>query len=218
MKNNFFEPLVLEDIPYNFAVIFPVNGRDTLCIYNDRKFALKAYGYLQSSGRAEEDYSFLRTIFNAMSIKSNDKEINFIFSENTFSDLKGVDDRSSNLIFSWEGYSDRLNHRKMSKLFYSAEVFIYENFRDWLRVKSQDDDFNVRYNLKDKCIDYSIIENIERNIERNIEERVSVIVYQGEKSSSSIMRKNKKMKQLLMVFSLIYAAMLTSLLAIKYFL
>ncbi|HAN7023736.1 TPA: hypothetical protein ACHJ27_005509, partial [Escherichia coli] len=79
MKNNFFEPLILNDIPFNFAVILPVNGRDTLCIYNDRKFGLKAYGYFQSHDQENNKYLISSIITNAFGIKSNEKGIHFIF-------------------------------------------------------------------------------------------------------------------------------------------
>ncbi|HFZ1237772.1 TPA: hypothetical protein ACIJTO_005085, partial [Klebsiella pneumoniae] len=110
MKNKFFEPLILSDIPFNFAVIIPVNGRDTLCIYNDRKFGLKAYGYFQSHDQESNKYLLSSIITNALGLKSNDKGIHFIFSEDTYPDINNADERNSHIIFAWEGVSNKYNY------------------------------------------------------------------------------------------------------------
>lgn len=208
MKNNFFEPLVLSNIPYNFAVILPVSGRDTLCIYNDRKFALKAYGYFQSNGGKE--YSFSNVISDIFGMKNGEKNIHFILSENTYPDLGYNDERESHIIFAWEGVSNNFNHGRISSIFYTYEEYIYKSFKDWVSIKKKENNISINNDFND-IIDYNEIENIERNIE----ERVSVIVYQGERISSRIIRKNKMLKQMSFAFFFLYIIIITIMLFIK---
>ncbi|MGM3181526.1 hypothetical protein [Dickeya oryzae] len=210
MKNNFFEPLILNDIPFNFAVILPVNGRDTLCIYNDRKFGLKAYGYFQSNGQENNKYSPSTIISSSFGIKSNEKEIHFIFSEDTYPDINNRDERSSHIVFAWEGLSNKYNHEKISSIFSSYEKYIYDNFRKWIDIKGEESEIN------NGDISLNINYNDMENIERNIEERVSIIVYQAERTSSLIVNKNKKTRQVLLVFSFIYLIVITLLFFTKF--
>lgn len=210
MKNNFFEPLILNDIPFNFAVILPVNGRDTLCIYNDRKFGLKAYGYFQSHDQESNKYLISSIITNAFGIKSNEKGIHFIFSEDTYPDINNADERNSHIIFAWEGLSDKYNHEKLSNIFHAYEKYIYENFKKWIDIKTKElEEFNGNDSIN---VNYNEIENIERNIE----ERVSIIVYQAERVSSLIINKNKKTRQILLAFSFIYLIIISLLFFMKF--
>lgn len=210
MNNKFFEPLILSDIPFNFAVIIPVNGRDTLCIYNDRKFGLKAYGYFQSHDQESNKYLLSSIITNALGLKSNDKGIHFIFSEDTYPDINNADERNSHIIFAWEGVSNKYNYEKISNIFHSYEKYIYENFKKWIDIKTKETE------MFDANMVMNVNFNEMENIERNIEERVSIIVYQAERVSSLIINKNKKNRQVLLVFSFIYLIIISLLFFMKF--
>lgn len=212
MKNNFFEPLVLENIPFNFAIILPVNGRDTLCIYNDRTFALKSYGYLQSNPNSDGETTFSSVLLRSIGLGYDENKINFIVSERDYKDIMHADDRFSHLIFSWEGFVNRSGRDKLNYLFNSMESKIYNNFKEWLRVKKIEHE--IYSNNLSPDLNYNEIENIERDLE----ESLSVLVYQGERVSHLIKNKNKKMKRISIATSFVYIIFITAFFIARYFL
>ncbi|MDE9487229.1 hypothetical protein [Xenorhabdus bovienii] len=198
MKNNLVKPLELTNIPYNFSIIIPVNGKDTLCIYNERIFALKSYGYFQSNARRTN--SITQKI---LSKYLNDEKniINHVTSYQTYHELNGIDNRESHLIFSWEGECDSRSRKNMESLFSTYSNDIYYEFQRWLQLehKTSSSDLTVF----DR--DYDML----RESERNLEEKISILVYQAEKHSLSLKRKFKKTLVLLISFFIFYLIAIT---------
>ncbi|HFZ1235862.1 TPA: hypothetical protein ACIJTO_003101, partial [Klebsiella pneumoniae] len=82
--------------------------------------------------------------------------------------------------------------------------------KKWIDIKTKETE------MFDANMVMNVNFNEMENIERNIEERVSIIVYQAERVSSLIINKNKKNRQVLLVFSFIYLIIISLLFFMKF--
>ncbi|WP_025154381.1 hypothetical protein [Morganella morganii] len=205
MYKKFFKPLELNNIPFNFSLTFSVDGKDTLCIYNDRVFALKSYGYIISGEEGtmmEKGFfpNFSRLFFEPKA----DDNLNYIDSRNTYEDLIQDGARKSRIYFSWEGVCDPQGIKLMKEKFFNNEKVIYFDFIKWLNVqriistKERDSLHNHGDILVEDLYD------VNDRIERDLEERISILVYQGVKRTNYFKSKIKKFRLSIFTLTFIY--------------
>lgn len=194
-----FRPIILNEISGNFAIIVPFNGKDKLCIYSEKKEALRMFS-MYNLGEYNKNY--FPSLFN--SIFSSDllsERVNVIESEKLYYDIDLSKDRTSKIKFMWTGECTVQQREKLERQFskYSDEIYIS------IKNSMHSTDFITKINNKNLLIN------------SNIEDHISLLSYQADRFNMINKRKRKSKEKILYLFFALYIILLSSIFSLKLF-
>lgn len=194
-----FRPIVLNDALGNFAIVASVRGKDKLCIYSEKKEALRMLSMYNLGEYNNQYYPSLFNSFFSSDILSD--RINAIESEKEYHSIDSADERTAKIKFIWSGECTKKQREKLEKQFSKYSDEIYDSIRNSMYNKGMILSVNDR----------SVLVN------SNIEDYISLLSYQADRFNLINKKKRKQKEKILYLLFSTYIILLISFFSLKLF-